>query len=198
MVTTIANADGKIKLSGLRSMVRKFGAIHRGIKDGVIDVVQLPSQDNLSNHISKLPSSPLSHVLGMEGLVERSPEMDMFKAAAISKFGKKTNPNSNTDHHIIPITESLRTEMALAAIPTWTVSVRKGVLNIIQKKGSLGAHIQPSIITKPDLLPDSKTKYGIGYIVTLSAITAKQNYSVEYGKHSLPNPLSTITEEVDR
>ncbi len=32
----------------------------------------------------------------------------------------------------------------------------------------------------------------------MSAIAAKQNYSVEYGKYSLPNPLSTITEEVDR
>ena len=198
MVTRIANADGKIKLSGLRSAVRKFGAIHRGIEDGVIDVVQLPSQENLSNHMSKLPSSPLSHVLGMEGMVGRSPEMDMFKAAAISKFGKKPNPNSNTDHHILPITESLRTEMALAAIPTWTESVSKGVSNIIQKKGFLEAHIQPSIITKPDLLPDSKEKYGIGYIIALSAIAAKQNYSVEYAKYSLPNPLSTITEEVDR
>jgi hypothetical protein len=112
MVTTIANADGKIELCGLRSTVRKCGAIHRGIEDGVIDVVQLPSQDNLSNHMSKLPSSPLSYVLEMEGMVGRSPEMNMFKAAAISKFGKKPNPNSNTNHHIIPITESLHTEMA--------------------------------------------------------------------------------------
>jgi hypothetical protein len=60
------------------------------------------------------------------------------------------------------------------------------------------AHVQPSIITKPDLLPATKEKYGIGYIVALSAIAAKQNYSVEYAKYSLPNPLSTITEEVDR
>jgi hypothetical protein len=198
MVTKIANADVKINSSGLRSAVRKFGAIHRGIEDGVIDVVQLPSQENLSNDMSKLPSSPLSHVRGMEGMVGRSPEMDMFKAAAISKFGKKPNPNSNTDHHIIPITESLRTEMALAAIPFWTESVSKGVSNIIQKESILEAHIQPSIITTPDLLPDSKEKYGIEYIVALSAIAAKQNCSIEYGKYSLPNPLSTITEEVDR
>jgi hypothetical protein len=44
----------------------------------------------------------------------------------------------------------------------------------------------------------TKEKYGIRYIIALSAIAVKHNYPFEYAKCSLPDLLSTITEEVDR
>ena len=196
IVAKIANADGTIKIAGLRSALRQFGAIHRATKDGVIKVVKIASQNNLSNQLSKLPSSQLAHALGLEGMVGKSPQMDEFRALAIAKFGKTSKATSHQS--TTPMTDQKQKNIAMVAIPAWTQSTSKGVSHLHQKSGYFAAHLQQPTDNNVQQPTDNKLKAGIGYITAVAAISAKAtNYSAEYLLRALPDPQSTSTEEAD-
>ena len=89
MVVKIANADGRVNIKGLRPVLREIGSIHRAKQEGIVDYIQIASKDNLSNPLSKFPSSPLAHILGLEGIVGKSPQMEVLKQQA--EYGKEPN-----------------------------------------------------------------------------------------------------------
>jgi hypothetical protein len=155
MVLKIANADGRVNIKGLRPVLREIESIHRAKQEGMVDYIQVASKDNLSNPLSKLPSSPLAHILGLEGIVGKSPEMEVLKQQARLKYGKESNKIT-----------------VLAAIPSWTKHVSEGVVNLLQMTGLLGAQ-QDRPEEKNQLEErNMKNKHGIGYLAAFTSATS--------------------------
>jgi hypothetical protein len=192
IVVKIANGDGSLQLKGLRGCLRIFGAIHKAIEEDIIKVVKIASSDNDSNEMSKIPSSPLAHVLSLQGMVGKSDEMDDFRLQAKLKFGK--SPRS--------VPAELETEkslIALAAVPSWTQSVSKQVFNLLEKSGYFEAHTQEDSAIGEVLLYN-KSKPGIGYFAAAASLLTtadKVDYSLLYIKCGLPDPQSNSTIEKD-
>ena len=92
MTAIVVIGDGTVNIKGLKPIVRLINAAHRAEYDGTAHVVQVTSQDNLANGLSKLPAGPLEYVMGLVGILGQSPEMDALQASALLKFGKSTRP----------------------------------------------------------------------------------------------------------
>jgi hypothetical protein len=192
IVVKISNADGAMQLKGLRGSLRVFGAIHSAIKDKVMKVIKIPSADNHSNQLSKIPSSPLAHALSLEGMVGKSDEMDEFRLQAIRKFGKSPRSGPGT----LEIPQSV---VAFAGMPLWTHSVSQDVTKLLHKTGFIAAQLcQDSVIE--DELSYKKAKPGIGYFAAAASptpTTYEKNYSSIYVTYNFPDPQSDSTVERD-
>jgi hypothetical protein len=136
--------------------LRLIGSIHRGIQDKIITVTQISSSENLSNHMSKLPSSALKHALGLEGIIGKSKEMDEYEALVVAKFAKKRDP-------IVTPSTIPQNSLAFAAMPTWTNSTSANVIQLLKIKGLSAAQHNHSEENFHHLLVNKKTVSGLGF-----------------------------------
>jgi hypothetical protein len=178
IVVKIAKGDGRGKLGRMRSALRLIGAIHRGIHDKIIDVVQIDTLDNASNHMSKLTYSPLKHAKGLEGVVGKSQEMVEYKAIVIGKFGKKLHPIVNSS------SSTEQNYLAFAALPDWTKSTSAHVLQLLKNKGLYAAQFNQSYEVYSNNSSHEKNLSGIGFVV------GKQSSSERHTSTNEDHPMS--------
>jgi hypothetical protein len=195
LVMSILDGDGVSKLKNLRPSLREFRALYQARLDGVIEAVLVASLDNISNPISKLPHGPLDHILGLEGLLGKSPQMDELKARAQAAFGKAPRGEGSGSSRASVDTGTL----ALAAQPAWATHATQGVNNLFEHMGFVRAQDQqPESEAREGR--KARNKKGIGYGRSISAFVAALqdmgDYSASYRALALPTPPSRQWDEL--
>jgi len=95
-VQEMAMSDGEIsKLKNSRPSSRILRGVFAAVKDYLITVAPIPSPDNHVNPLTKIPTGPLSHSRGMEGLLGYSDQLVKYVALLEKRWRRSRKPDPN-------------------------------------------------------------------------------------------------------